>query len=79
MKNPEDWSPDPEEPDMPEGPPSPRREGRPVDEPSAARRGALVGLLLVLILVVGGLLLAHQLRNMALLQDCALSGRSNCR
>jgi hypothetical protein len=29
-------------------------------------------------LVLGGLLLVHLLRNAAQLQDCLLSGRSNC-
>jgi len=38
----------------------------------------LVGLVVVLLLVVGGLLLTHVLRGMSQLQDCALSGRSNC-
>jgi hypothetical protein len=43
-----------------------------------SRRGALLGLLLVLLLVAGGLILTHVLRGMAQVQDCALSGRSNC-
>jgi len=47
------------------------------EEPNA-RRGALVGLVLVLLLVAGGLLLTRVLRGMAQTQDCALSGRSNC-
>jgi hypothetical protein len=42
------------------------------------RRGALVGLVLVILLVAGGLLLTRVLRGMAQTQDCALSGRSNC-
>lgn len=42
------------------------------------RRGALLGLVLVILLVAGGLLLTHVLRGMSQLQDCALSGRSNC-
>jgi hypothetical protein len=43
-----------------------------------SRRGALFGLVVVLLLVAGGLKLTHVLRGMAELQDCALSGRSNC-
>jgi hypothetical protein len=43
-----------------------------------SRRGALLGLLLVLLLVAGGLILTRVLRGMAQTQDCALSGRSNC-
>jgi hypothetical protein len=42
------------------------------------RRGALIGLLVVVALVVGGLLLTHVLRRMSQLQDCVMSGRSNC-
>jgi len=37
----------------------------------------LVGLVIVLLLI-GGLVLAHVLGGMARLQDCALSDRSNC-
>jgi hypothetical protein len=43
-----------------------------------SRRGALVGLVIILLLVAAGLLLTRVLRNMSQLQDCALSGRSNC-
>jgi len=38
----------------------------------------LVGLVIILLLVIGGSLLTHVLRGMSQLQDCALSGRSNC-
>jgi hypothetical protein len=49
-------------------------------EPQApdTRRGAVVGLILILVLILGGLYLAHVLRGASQLQDCALSGRSNC-
>jgi hypothetical protein len=43
-----------------------------------ARRGTLWALLFVLLLVFGGLFLAHTLHRMAKVQDCAISGRSNC-
>jgi hypothetical protein len=67
VRNPPDkWS--PMEPDGPESRP----------HPPATRRGALLGLIVVLLLVAGGLALTHILRGMAQLQDCALSGRSNC-
>jgi hypothetical protein len=73
MRNPDKWQPEPEEPPIP----APRPAGQSSDEPD--RRGAaLVGLCVILVLVIGGLMLAHELRSMALLQDCALSGRSNC-
>jgi hypothetical protein len=42
------------------------------------RRTALLGLGVVLLLVVGGLFLVHILRRMSRLQDCVMSGRSNC-
>ena len=53
----------------------PGREGPQSRDP---RRAALIGLLLVLLLVGGGLYLAHVLRNAAQLQDCVMSGRTNC-
>jgi hypothetical protein len=62
MRNPDRWLPD--ESDRPEAPNS--------------RRGALIGLLIVLGLVVGGLALTQILGGLTRLQDCALSGRSNC-
>lgn len=33
---------------------------------------------MIVILVIAGLMLTHTLGAMARLQDCALSGRSNC-
>jgi hypothetical protein len=42
------------------------------------RRRALIGLLLVIALVVGGLVLSHILRDVGRLQDCVMSGRTNC-
>jgi hypothetical protein len=38
----------------------------------------MIGLAMIVILVVAGLALTHILGGMARLQDCALSGRSNC-
>jgi hypothetical protein len=43
-----------------------------------SRRGAVIGLIVVIVLVVGGLLLTHVLRDMSDIQDCAMSGRTNC-
>jgi hypothetical protein len=62
MRNPDPWQPREPEPD-----PAP-----------ATRRAALIGLGLIVILVVAGLALTHILGGMTRLQDCALSGRSNC-
>jgi hypothetical protein len=73
MRNPDKWTPlEPEDPGVPQ----------PLDRGGAelhSRRGALLGLLLILLLVGGGLKLTQVLHGMSQLQDCALSGRSNCR
>jgi len=75
MRNPDKWSPmEPEEPAVP----SPRSGGSGEPGPPSTRRSALAGLILVVLLVAGGLLLTRILRGMAQVQDCALSGRSNC-
>jgi hypothetical protein len=42
------------------------------------RRGALIGLAIVILLILGGLVLTHVLRKTAQLQDCVMSGRTNC-
>jgi hypothetical protein len=54
------------------------------DEPAAPRRApdprwlALTGLLVTLLLVLGGIFLIHELGRAARLQDCVMSGRTNC-
>jgi hypothetical protein len=52
------------EPESPQGPNS--------------RRAALVALVFILLLVLGGLLLEHVLRDSSSLQDCVMQGRTNC-
>ncbi len=47
-------------------------------DPKDPRRGALLRLIFVLLLVLGGLLLVHVLTKMSRLQDCVMSGRTNC-
>ncbi|HEY3783655.1 MAG TPA: hypothetical protein VGL55_00065 [Steroidobacteraceae bacterium] len=42
------------------------------------RRGALVGLVLIVLLILAGLILAHVLGKAARRQDCVISGRSDC-
>jgi len=42
------------------------------------RRGAMVGLIIVLALLGGGLYLVHVIRGMSNIQDCVMSGRTNC-
>jgi len=54
----------PEEPQEPREPPS--------------RRGAVIGLLVALALIVLGLVLVKLLGHSTRLEDCALSGRTNC-
>jgi hypothetical protein len=46
------------------------------DEPS--RRGPLIALVAVVVLVLGGLWLSHVLGGVSHMQDCVMSGRSNC-
>jgi hypothetical protein len=43
-----------------------------------SRRGAVIGLIVIVALVLGALLLVHALERMSEIQDCAMSGRSNC-
>ena len=46
--------------------------------PHDPRRGAVIGLGVVLLLVLGGIFLTHVLRKNAQLQDCVMEGRTNC-
>jgi hypothetical protein len=50
----------------------------PDDPEPDSRRSALVRLLIVLLLVLGGVVLVHKLTSMSHLQDCVMSGRTNC-
>jgi hypothetical protein len=59
------------------GKPSTPAEPREPREPDS-RRAALLGLLVALLLVVVGLILVHVLGSTGRLQDCVMSGRSNC-
>jgi hypothetical protein len=47
-------------------------------EPRENRRPALAGLAIVVVLLVAGLWLAHELTAASKMQDCLMSGRSNC-
>ncbi len=53
-------------------PPPAHRPGR------DSRRGALFGLLVAVALIVLGLILVHVLDAAGRLQDCVMSGRTNC-
>ena len=43
-----------------------------------SNRGPLVALIVVVVLVLGGLWLQQRLRADSQIQDCVMSGRSNC-
>jgi hypothetical protein len=47
-------------------------------KPQDSRRSALLGLLVALALIVIGLTLVKVLGSAGRLQDCVMSGRSNC-
>jgi hypothetical protein len=62
MRNPDPWQPQEPQP----------------DPPPITRRAALIGLAVILILMLAAFFLTRALGGSARLQDCALSGRSNC-
>ena len=47
-------------------------------EPGDNRRGAMVGLLIIVVLLVVGIWLARDLTAASKMQDCLMSGRTNC-
>jgi hypothetical protein len=51
---------------------------KPDPEQGDNRRGAVAGLLIAIVLLVVGIWLAHDLTAASKLQDCVLSGRTNC-
>ncbi|HEX3835580.1 MAG TPA: hypothetical protein VHW25_01340 [Steroidobacteraceae bacterium] len=53
----------------------PKPDMPPVPDP---RRAAVAGLVITLLLVLGGVLLVHVLDRTSKLQDCVMSGRTNC-
>lgn len=51
----------------------------PQDESDApSRRGALVALAVIAVLVIGGIVLSQSLHSTSRLQDCVMAGRTNC-
>ena len=48
------------------------------DEGGGPPRAALIALAVIAVLIVGGLWLAHTLHGVSRLQDCVMSGRTNC-
>ncbi|HEX3537223.1 MAG TPA: hypothetical protein VHU15_10690 [Stellaceae bacterium] len=52
---------------------------RVIEEQEEARRtAALMGFIVVLVLAIAGLLLMRELAKKSRLEDCLMSGRSNC-
>ncbi|HVX77616.1 MAG TPA: hypothetical protein VHB49_15890 [Bradyrhizobium sp.] len=45
---------------------------------SSSRRPAVAGLVIAIVLLVVGLWLAHELTAASKMQDCLMSGRTNC-
>ena len=43
-----------------------------------SRRGAIVGLLIAILMLAVGLWLARELGSASRMQDCLMSGRTNC-
>jgi hypothetical protein len=48
------------------------------DDGGSSRRGALIGLVVTGLIVVAGYFLMNALRNEGKVEDCLMSGRSNC-
>jgi hypothetical protein len=51
---------------------------KPEPEEGDNRRGAVAGLMIAIVLLAVGIWLARDLRTASKLQDCVLSGRTNC-
>jgi hypothetical protein len=47
-------------------------------EPDGGRRGAVAGLAVAVVLLAIGVWLAHALTTASKMQDCLMSGRTNC-
>ncbi|MFL6791828.1 MAG: hypothetical protein ACJ8EE_11740 [Bradyrhizobium sp.] len=47
-------------------------------ERDGSRRGAIAGLLIAAVMLAAGLWLAHNLTAASKMQDCLMSGRTNC-
>ena len=48
------------------------------DDGGGNRRGALIGLVVTAVLVIAAYFLVNSLHNQGKLEDCLMSGRSNC-
>ncbi|MGC2811791.1 MAG: hypothetical protein WA303_15620 [Bradyrhizobium sp.] len=52
--------------------------GEPDQEQGGSRVPAIAGLAIAAVLLVAGLWLAHELTAASKMQDCVMSGRTNC-
>lgn len=59
---------------MAENPPPPGCD----DEPTDKRRAALIGVIVILVLAIAAIVLVRELGKASKLQDCLMSGRTNC-
>jgi hypothetical protein len=50
----------------------------PDPDQGGSRRGAIAGLAIAVVLLIVGLWLAHELTASSKMQDCLMSGRTNC-
>jgi flagellar biogenesis protein FliO len=48
------------------------------DEADQRRSAALIGLIIILALAIAGVWLVRELREKSRLEDCLMSGRTNC-
>ncbi|ULK97854.1 hypothetical protein [Bradyrhizobium sp. I71] len=58
--------------------PNPRPNSRPKRQPGDDRRGAIAGLIIAIVILGVGWWLARDLTAASKMQDCLMSGRSNC-
>jgi hypothetical protein len=48
------------------------------DEADQRRSAALIGLIIILTLAIAGVVLVRELRERSRMEDCLMSGRTNC-
>ena len=77
MSKPEPVKPEPAKPEPAEKPKSAPKSA-PKPRSADSRRGAIAGLIIAAVLLGVGLWLARDLTAASKLQDCLMSGRSNC-
>jgi hypothetical protein len=54
------------------------RPGHGNDEADQRRSAALIGLIIILALAIAGVVLVRELRERSRMEDCLMSGRTNC-